>query len=59
MIAFQRQLNLRNKYVVISNPQKKVIKNEAFASVPNNNTNFRGVNNNHVKANDKTPLQRL
>ena len=57
MIAFQRQLNLINRDVVIYNPQKKVVKNQAYTSVPNNNTNFRGVNNNQVKAKDKAPLQ--
>lgn len=57
MIAFQRQLNLRNKYVFISNPQKKFVENQASKSVPNNNTNFRGLNNNQVKAKDKSPLQ--
>ena len=53
MIAFQRQLNWD---VVISNPQKKVVDNHASTSVPNNNTNFRGVNNNQVKEKDKAPL---
>ena len=46
MIAFQGQLNLRNKDVVISNPQKKDIDNQASTSAPNNNTNFRGSNHN-------------
>ena len=32
MIAFQRQLNLRNRDVIISNPQKKVIENKASTS---------------------------
>ena len=57
MIAFQRQLNLRNRDVVISNPQKKVVQNQASTSVRNNNTDFREVNNNQVKAKDKDPLQ--
>ena len=37
MIAFQRQLNLRNRDLVISNPQKKFVENQASTSVPNNN----------------------
>ena len=32
MIAFQRQLNLRNKDVIISNPEKKAIENKASTS---------------------------
>ena len=35
MIAFQRQLNLRNRDVIISNPQKKVIENKASTSITN------------------------
>ena len=57
MIAFQRQLNSRNRDVVISNPQKKVVDNQASTSAPNNNTDFKGLNNNQVKAKDKAPLQ--
>ena len=57
MIAFQRQLNLRNRDVFISNPQKKVVDNQASTSAPNNNTDARGLNNNQVKAKDKDPLQ--
>ena len=40
-IAFQRQLNLRNKDVIISNPEKKVIENRSSTngtSKPTNNT---------------------
>ena len=58
MIAFQRQLNLRNRDVVISNPQKKVVDNQDSTSAPpNNNIDFRGSNNNQIKAKDKSPLQ--
>ena len=57
MIAFQRQLNLRNRYLVISNPHKKVVDNQASTSAPNNNTNFRGSNNNQIKAKDKSLVQ--
>ena len=57
MIAFQRQLNLRNRDVVISNPQKKVVDNQASTSVPNNKTNFRGSNDNQNRAKDKAPIQ--
>ena len=57
MITFHRQLNLRNRDVVISNPQKKVVENQASTSVPNSNKYFRGINNNRVKGNDTTPLQ--
>ena len=35
MIAFQRQLNLRNKDVIISNPQKRVIENKTSTSGTN------------------------
>ena len=56
MIAFQRQLNLRNRDVVIYNPQKKVVENQASKSIPNNNIDIRGVNNNKVKEKDKSPL---
>lgn len=35
MIAFQRQLNLRNKDVIISDPQKKVNQEKASTNVPN------------------------
>lgn len=35
MIAFQRQLNLRNKDVIISEPQKKVNQEKTYASVQN------------------------
>ena len=57
MIAFQRQLNLRNRDVVISNPQKKVVDNQASTSAPNNNTDFRGSNNSQIKAKEKAPVQ--
>ena len=57
MIEFHRQLNLRSRDVVISNPQKKVVENQDSTSVPNNNIDFRGLNNNQVKAKDKAPLQ--
>lgn len=46
MIAFQRQLNLRNKDVVISDPQKKVVDNHISTNAPNNNTDIRGSNDN-------------
>lgn len=36
MIAFQRQLNLRNKDVIISNPDKKVVENKSSTSGTNN-----------------------
>ena len=57
MTTFKRQLNLRNRGVVISNLQKKVVDNQDSTSAPNNNTDFRGLNNNQVKAKDKAPLQ--
>ena len=56
MIAFQRQLSLRNRDVVVSNPQKKVVNNQASTSAPNNNTNFTGLNNDQAKEKDKSPL---
>jgi hypothetical protein len=44
MMAFQRQLNLRNKDVIISNPQKKVVENKASTSGTNKNTYNTEVN---------------
>ena len=38
MIEFQRQLNLRNRDVIISNPRKKVIENKASTSGSNKST---------------------
>ena len=38
MIVFQRQLNLRNKDVIISNPQKKADENKASTSGADKNT---------------------
>ena len=38
MITFQRQLKLRNKDVIISNPQKKVVENKASTSGASKNT---------------------
>ena len=35
MIAFQRQLNLRNRDVIISKPQKKANEDKASTSDPN------------------------
>ena len=46
MIAFQRQLKLRNKDVIISNPQKKVIENKASTSGTNKPTDNIEVNTN-------------
>ena len=57
MIALQRYLNLRNRDVVISNPQQKNVDNQASTSAPNNNTNFKGSNNYQNKAKDKAPVQ--
>ena len=44
MITFQRQLKLRNKDVIISNPQKKVVENKASTSGTNKSTNNTEVN---------------
>ena len=65
MIAFQRQLNLRNRDVIISNPQKKVIYNQAYTSELNKNSDPKGVTNSQSKgkelvnkevSKDKAPL---
>ena len=44
MITFQRQLNLRNRDVIISNPQKKVIENKASTSGTSKNIDNTEVN---------------
>ena len=46
MIAFQRQLNLRNRDVIISKPQKKAYENKASTSGANKNTNDKLENEN-------------
>ena len=46
MIAFQRQLNLRNRDVIISKPQKKADENKASTSGVDKNTDNKQENEN-------------
>ena len=49
MIASQRQLNLRNRDVILFNPQKKVIENKTYTSELNKTSDPKGVTNSQSK----------